>query len=352
MRGLLLLLCVVTIPGPAAALADSSMQRGVNWVAGAKIIAADFEPLVANHVDWIAQTPFGWQRDTDAPEVILATSRVMWGETDEGLETTARLARDKGIKTLLKPHIWITVRGREGHSKWSGEIVMKDEPAWSAWFASYEKFILHYAALAERTGMEALCVGTELGGTVARETDWRRVIAAVRKVYHGRLTWGANWHKEYAEIPFWDALDFIGMQAYFPLAQSDEPTLDELRAGWRQHLPVIEALARHTSRPIVFTEMGYRSAADAAIEPWRWPERDPARRPPPDMRTQELCYEAFFETFWEKSWVGGAYIWKWYPGHARSGGEASADFTPQNKPAEKVMARWYGMKPLPATGSP
>jgi hypothetical protein len=340
------LLAMLAQPWASAA----PLQRGVNWVAGWKVTAADLEPLVANHVDWIAQTPFGWQKDAGTPEVILATSgRVMWGETDEGLETTARLARDKGIKTLLKPHLWLMARG---HSAWSGEIAMKDEEAWKQWFASYERFIVHYAELAERTGMEGLCVATELRGTVSREADWRRVIASVRKVYHGKLTWASNWYQEHSEIGFWDALDFIGMQAYFPLTKSEKPTLEELQKGWQEHLPMIEALARKTGKPIVFTEMGYRSEANAAIEPWRWPERDPALRPAADLRTQELCYEAFFRTFWGKDWVGGAYIWKWYPGHARAGGEANADFTPQNKPAEKVMARFFGGDRHAATGSP
>jgi hypothetical protein len=349
MRRILLLAVALWAPIPVECRAAQQLQRGVNWVAGAPISAADFEPLVANHVDWIAQTPFGWQREADSPEVVLATSRVLWGETDEGLEATTRLARDKGIRTLLKPHIWLTARG---HSQWSGEIAMKDEESWRKWFASYETFILHYAALAERIKIEALCVGTELRGTVAREADWRRIIAAVRKVYHGRLTWASNWYMEAAEIPFWDALDFVGMQAYYPLTQSERPTLEELRKGWQEHMPAIEALAKRTGKPIVFTEMGYRSAADAAIEPWRWPERDPSRRPAPDMRTQELCYEAFFDTFWDRDWVGGVYIWKWYPGHARSGGAANVDFTPQNKPAEKVMARYFGADAPSARGAP
>jgi hypothetical protein len=51
---------------------------------------------------------------------------------------------------------------------------------------------------------------------VAREKEWRRVIAAVRGVTSARLTYAANFDA-YQRVAFWDALDAIGIQAYFPL---------------------------------------------------------------------------------------------------------------------------------------
>jgi Glycoside Hydrolase Family 113 len=319
-------------------------QRGVSWVAQGEVTARDLEALDAVGVNWIVQTPFGWQDRHDSPEIRLVTSgRVLWGETDEGLKVTTALARERGIHTLLKPHVWL----RRGEGKWRSDVAMEDDDAWQAWFASYETFILHYARLAEELGIEALAVGTELRETVRqRPQEWRRLIREVRAVYGGRLTYAANWYREFEEIPFWQNLDFIGVQGYFPLTDKpledgEGPTVEELRAGWKAPLEQLRALHRRTGLPVVFTEVGYKSTADAAVEPWRWAPRGAPGATPVDLETQQRCYEAFFEEVWKEPWVAGAYFWKWFPHHSRAGGPEDADFTPQNKPAEKVLARWY-----------
>ena len=197
---------------PAAPFADVAPQhhRGVAWVAGRTVDGKALDALVAHGVTWIAQTPFGWQQAADSPEIHLVTQgRVYWGETDEGLRATTRLARERGIRTLLKPHIWL----RRSSGKWRGEIAMQDEDDWQRWFESYRRFILHYAHLAQEHDIEAFCVGTELHRTVVeRPDDWRALIAEVRQVYDGKLTYGANWYQEFEDIDFWDTLDYIVVQ--------------------------------------------------------------------------------------------------------------------------------------------
>lgn len=316
-------------------------QRGVSWVAAPEAVTdADFEKLVANNVNWIVQTPFGWQKRYDAPGIKLAASGgFYWGETDAGIVTTARLARKFGIKTLLKPHIWLH---RNGDNKWRAEIEMDSEEEWQQWFANYRKFIVHYAWLAEKNGIEALSIGTELyTSAVKRQQDWRNLIADVRKTYHGKLTYSANWYLEFEEIQFWDALDFIGIQAYFPLTEKENPTLEELKAGWQPHREAIEKLSRKFGKPVVFTEIGYKSTSDTAVKPWEWPGRSRQAATDAELQTQANCYEAFFQTFWDKEWCAGAYFWKWFPKLSHRTGYRGRDFTPQHKPAELVMAKWY-----------
>jgi len=314
-------------------------QCGVSWVAGRQVTEEDFKPLVENHVNWIVQTPFGWQRGIHSPSLKLSTGGGnFWGERDAGLETTTKLAKQFGIKTLLKPHIWLTQRN---DGEWRGQIEMLSEEDWQSWFDSYRKFILHYARLAEKNDIEALCIGTELHATaVQRENDWRKLIAEIRKIYSGKLTYAANWYLEFAEIKFWDALDFIGVQAYFPLTKIDNPPIDTLKAGWKPHFEAIEKVSKAFNKPVVFTEIGYRASANASIEPWIWPRRSPEPPTEDDLQTQVNCYEAFFQTFWKKDWVLGAYFWKWFP-KARQGRVYGKGFSPQNKPAEQVMSKWY-----------
>lgn len=323
----------------------TSKHRGVSWTAGREVVTLDdVLPLVNNHVNWIVQTPFGWQEDYNTPQLQLSTEGVYWGETDEGLTVTTDIAQRLGIHILLKPHIWLT-NASEG--KWRTDIEMQSEQDWQQWFDQYRTFILHYARFAQAHNIEALCIGTELQTTaVQREADWRSLIAEIRQVYQGQLTYAANWYEAFESIQFWDVLDFIGIQAYFPLADYDTPTVEVLKAGWQQYIPSIEAVHETYQKPVLFTELGYRSEENAAIAPWEWPDWGEELHPtewatPAGLATQRNCYEAFFQTIWLQDWFAGVYFWKWFPELKPGSDVAGRGFTPQNKPAEQAMAKWY-----------
>ena len=328
-------------------------HRGVCWVGGPQEINASHLQKVANHnVNWISQTPFGWQRGYNNPEI--GTNKKVeqegwqpwWGERDEGLRVTTRLAKDKGIKTILKPHIWL----RDDQGKWRGEIEMDSEEDWLEWFANYEEFILHYAQLAEEENMEMLCIGTELHKTCTeRDENWRALIKKIRSVYSGQLTYAANFSNEYQEISFWDELDFIGVQAYFSLTDKEEESLEELKKGWKKPIKELEAFSRKFNKPVLFTEVGYKSTKDSGITPWEWPQRiSKEKRKQLHSNTQQAdLYEAMFSEVFNKPFIAGVHLWKWYPTFGeqtdrhRQSQEFNIDFTPQGKPAEEVMAKWF-----------
>lgn len=320
----------------AGATDSSARHNGVSWEAvPQRVETADFDSLIDVNVSWIVQTPFGWQSGLEGQVALRTDGRIHWGERDEGLEVTTRLARERGIKTLLKPHIWLSRAG----DKWRSDIAMSDEHKWRDWFESYETFILHYARLAERLEIEALCIGTELRQTaLQRPDDWRRIIARVREVYGGELTYAANWWREYQEVTFWDDLDYIGIQAYFPLSDRSSPTLADLKSGWQAPFADIREIQKRFDRPVLFTEIGYKAMPGAAIEPWEWLSRQDRSTSTLDLALQADAYRAFFETFWHQPWVAGAYFWKWHP---KGGSPKSPDFSPQGKPAERVLAKWY-----------
>ncbi len=305
------------------------MQKGVCWVGGRdRVTAKEVESLSRNYINWISQTPFGWQVSATDPEIKLNTNsdRTWWGESDGGIIETTRLTAKQKIKTLLKPHLWI-------RDSWPGEVSMNSTGDWKLWFANYKKFILHYAELAETQQIEILCIGTELSKTTIHDEEWRSLIQEIRKIYNGKLTYAANFHDEYEHIKFWDALDYIGIQAYFSLSQNNNPSAEELAISWNTHLQSIEKIHNHFQKPVLFTEIGYRSTEDAAIEPWKWPQEN--RDAASSEATQAACYEAFFNAAWKKDWLTGVYFWKWYPHGGNSLQEI--DFTPQGKTAEKVI---------------
>lgn len=317
-------------PLEAELITAAEKWKGVCWVGSrSPLLGPELEALKATGADALSQTPFGWQSEKNTPEIRWDThnENKWWGESSAGIKATFDSSARHGIMNMLKPHLW--VRG-----SWPGEIEMKNEADWDEWFANYRGFILDYAVMAEEHQIPMLCVGTELEMTSGREEDWRKVISEIRKVYSGKLIYAANF-TEFEHVKFWDALDYIGIQAYFPLSTKTNPELSDLKSGWNKHLPKIEKVVRKYQKPVMFTEIGYCNTIDAAEEPWVWPNERKDVELSEEM--QAMCYEAFFETAWKESWMAGVFFWKWYP----EGKHRDPDFTPQGKIAEQVMKNYF-----------
>ncbi len=288
--------------------------------------------LGATHLTLVT---FGFQRGIDVSEIRMHTEGGWYSESDAGIRTLAQQAEARGMGLILKPHIW--VGGYDDGEQNRQDIAFDTEADWQAWAQQYRRFLLHYARLAQAVDAKMLVIGTELRGVVtARPGFWRRLIAEVRARYDGQLTYAANWYQEYQQVPFWDQLDYVGVQAYFPLAEAQNPSTEALQRGWQPHLEALERVAKQAGRPVLFTELGYRSVGYAAATPWRWPERREQAAPAPDL--QARLYRAFFEAVAPQPWFAGAIVWKWHP---TAEGARPLGFTPQNKPAEQVLQNGF-----------
>jgi len=345
-----------------ASLDHNPSRLGVCWVAGDSITNHNFDQLKDVHANWISQTPFAWQPDIHGPEIHLNNDRAWWGEADRGLIHTTQIAQEEGIKVMLKPHIWL----RSANGKWRSDLEMKNEEDWDIWFNNYEIMIMHYAELAQSMDIESLCIGTELHLTTKHHPEkWRAIIHKIRDIYDGELTYAANWYKEYEDITFWDELDYIGIQAYFPLSTSEEPSKEELLQNWEKHKHAMKKVADKYNKKIVFTEIGYKNTADSAIEPWTWPQKMDRETVKQSDQTQINLYEAMFEALYYETWVDGFFIWKWFNTTHKhkdfaeyfKAREARYDslrrvrnrperpnvyFTPQRTKAIDVLRDWYG----------
>ena len=163
---------------------------------------------------------------------------------------------------MLKPQIWVW------KGEYTGKIQMDTEEKWKVLESTYSKFILTYAKLAEKLGVEIFCVGTEMQNFVLnRPRYWVELIKEVKKVYKGKLTYAANWD-EFKNVPFWNMLDFIGIDAYFPLSSKKSPSVEEFIAGWKNHKLTIKKVRGKINKPVLFTEYGYRSVFYTGKEPW------------------------------------------------------------------------------------
>lgn len=315
----------------------SGKAFGVCWEGAPRAIGeSEVEALASLGPNSMSQTPFGWMESPTKPDLRFGKGG-WWGESEAGVRETARLARSRQIATLLKPHIWI-------HNSWPGDVVMSSEEDWKTWFEGYRKFALHWAEFARDEKLEGYCIGTELDKTVGREKEWRALIAEIRAIYPGLLTYAANW-TDYDKVPFWDALDAIGVNAYFPLSEKPCPTADELTEAWKPIAGKLKSLAETHRIPVVLTEIGYHSVCGAYSKPWEWRMRDAK----PHFEDQAAGYEAVARTFFHEPWFGGVFWWKW---HARrkvnTANAGDTEFTPQGKPAMAVMERHYKAASQPA----
>ncbi|RKR15181.1 hypothetical protein CLV91_1263 [Maribacter vaceletii] len=284
--------------------------------------------IYANHA---AVMPFGFIRDINSPEIFFNTERQWFGETKNGAEQYVNILHKNKVKVMLKPQIWI----RRG--EFTGTLKMKTEQDWVALENSYEKFIITYAQLAKESKIELFCIGTELEQFVVHRPDyWRQLITKIRSIYKGKLTYAANWD-EYPKVPFWKELDFIGVDAYFPLCESKTPTVEELKQGWQPWKIKMKAISDSNNKPIIFTEYGYRSVDYTAKKPWTVDRTDEAV----NLKAQANAKEAIFSEFWQEDWFAGGYVWKWFLDYKNVGGEKDNRFTPQNKPAEKIIKSFY-----------
>lgn len=365
---LLILLTLNFQPEDASVITDASDEkmRGVCWVGGDSVDVHNFQPLLDNHVNWISQTPFGWQPHYNQPDISYGSDRTLWGERDSGIRHTTKLAKMHGIKTILKPHLWLNRTA----GKWRADIEMQSAADWDAWFENYMNFMLHYARLAQECEIEMLCIGTELHIPSTRFPDrWRELVQEIRTVYSGKLTYAGNFYLEFEGIEWWDALDYIGIQAYFPLTDKDNPSLKELKSGWQPHVRKITTVSERFDRPVIFTEIGYRNDPISAREPWLWPNQIGSDAVVDDA-LQARCYKAFFESCWDQEWMAGTFFWKWfhstwrfetYPDYRvyrqhridsliaagryrRSRSQRQIFFSPQGREAERVMRTYYDPK--------
>ena len=288
------------------------------------------------HVEWIALNPFAYQRQVDSPWLQFGGD-----PPDEHLRHAIRQAHELGLKVMLKPHIWLSAQSAD---HWRGTIAMGTEDDWNQWFDNYRRFILYYAAIAEQEEVDVLCVGVELARTaLEREQDWRRVIAEVRNRYSGPLVYAANWWGEYEHVQFWDALDYIGINAFFPLSDVPQPNLASLRRNAEKVAGEIALLHQTSGKPVIFTEVGFKSISGASVRPWEWPRRF---EPSVSLEEQAGCYQAILETFWDKPWFYGMYWWKWFS-DLNHGGALHPGFTPRGKPAERILSTWFRKPNIP-----
>ncbi len=328
-------------PDLAVPVLPEAFQRGMNLqpigdyggLLDDDQIEGALDALVRLGVSHVAVIPSYFQRrlgDTD----------FYWEPSREAVDTQTRAvvlaAHARGLAVLLKPHLWLAERA---DGAWRGDIDPSTSE-WEAWSRNYRAVLLEYARLADELGVAGISIGSELTAVaIGRPEFWRHLAADLRQEYSGFLTYAANWDREFEAATWWDAVDFVGVDAFWPLLDGPQEVLTA--PGCRTRMSAVrarlEAVARRTDRPVLLTEIGYKSAVGAAYQPWEWHDGQAA-----DPEGQALIYRCIRDVFGAEPapHIAGAYFWNWYTAPAW-GGLRNSDFTPRGKPAEGVLTGWF-----------
>jgi hypothetical protein len=281
---------------------------------------------------WVSLTPFGRLDDLEDTDV-LHDFEIPVARNEDLLRETAAQARALGLKVAIIPHVYVM------NGQWRGEIDPGDEERWNAWFRSYERYVLRFARLAQELRADLFSIGVEFkSSSNARPDAWRRLIAKVRKAYSGPVTYSANWD-EVADVEFWDALDAIGLNAFWPLAGKPGDRFEVMRERASRLADDLAGLSLFWDRPVIFTELGTKSARDASLAPWEWPEHCDALSY--DEGYQAEAFEAVLEAFAPRPWFGGLFVWKYFSDPYDETQEPRTGFSPRGKLAEDVLSAWF-----------
>ncbi len=306
---------------------------GMTLVAPPKPFSSNpFLKLKEIDVNWIGIIPYAYTQQGKPSVAFGSYTWQWWGETVKGATQSIKQAHANDMLVMLKPQVYIP-------GSWPGGMDFDSEEDWQKWESDYEKYILTFAKIASEQNVALFCIGTEFKlSSINRPEYWEKLIIKIRKLYKGKLTYAANWD-EYKHIAFWDKLDFIGVDAYFPLNSDAVPAVEELVSNWYPYEKEMKRIAASFDKPILFTEYGYMSVEGCAGKTWELEaDRSILKY---NEQAQANAFDAMYQVFYEQDFWAGGFVWKWYPDEFAGPQRMRKDYTPQNKMGEQALSKWY-----------
>lgn len=349
-------LAVALIAGAGVQSLAAPAYQGVSYTSfGSNVLstsASDTSLLNVSYVgaDTVALNFWWFQTSTSANSMAPDYNR--YSSTMASVTHAIDTIHSLGMKVLLKPMLDVS----DASGTWRAYIDPSDK---DQWFTNYTNYLGSFADLAQSKGVELLSVGCEMNTLEqsASNTRWTNLITNMRSRFTGKLTYSANWGAigsnvgGYQNVPWWNQLDYIGIDAYFPIASQNNTTLAGLTSAWQSQANSIESWRANrglTDKQVLFTEVGYQSANGAAQAPY-----GVSGTPTVDLQEQADSYNALLSVMTTKPWWDGAFWWSWET-NPLAGGTSDTGFTPQNKPAQTILQQFYGGQgpPPPPHGAP
>ena len=292
------------------------------------------ERLASNGLNWICIPVNCFQETFYSLNVFSMFGRT---QTDEDVAFAVKKAKSLGLKVCLKPMVDCLDRS------WRARIDFPHENQFylDRWFESYTRFMLHYAALAERLGCEMLCTGCEMAGMDKNADRCRKMIARVREVYSGLIMHNIN-HGDELKFSWLGDVDIIGISAHYPVSLPGDSSLETMKKRWAEQFVRVEKCHERYDRPVMFAEIGVRNEHGCTRYPWDFHDRP---EEPSDEQEQADFYESAMSVSWDREWFCGYFWWDWkakLPPEEKA--HENRDFTVYGKKAEQVLKKWYTEK--------
>jgi hypothetical protein len=344
--GLLSVLLWVDVARPAPAEAAAPGARGkiagygvTTSTGGDKVVTAEAERMAApgHNMVSLEATWAVEKRDSNKP---YRTSTTV---PDQDLLLAARRVREAGMNVMLTVKIFCErCPGPDG--SWRGVLQPSDR---AEFFRNYRVMTNHYADIARQAGAALYFVGSEMNTLQGETGAWRQVVLEARSRFSGRIGYQANWDA-LTGVDFWDDVDIAGVSVYFPLSDEPQPNISDLLAAWRDSdteahrgsdwYGQLEAFARSHGKPVLFGEVGYQSAIQAAQRPFNKEKFNGT-----DQQLQADLYQTVLTLFEDRPWWAGVIWWEYLISPADN---SDHDYSPRGKLAEQLLTRWYaGQRP-------
>lgn len=342
--------------------------------AKAGTLGTTYDAMKEDGGEYVAYDYYWAYRNTSAPEIVDEASAGLWNAADDdSIGIMAAEAHRRGMKFFLITELeWTVMPGefptadndaymKYQESKWTqGQKTVQEmadrlaknpqDPEanayWDRWFTQFGTFMQKSARVADKHDIEMLALGKQIDGAMipANEPRWRKLIADVRVVYHGKLTQVlyTNEGSDHAsQIPWADDLDAVTIYYYNRFSDAERPSLAELESvmeGFNRNQ--FDPLYEKYRKPLIFL-LPFQSRDHAARQQWFEPMAT-SSGVQQDQAAQADLYEAFFASTLDEPWMEGAFTWGYWiePGfNPKYSFEKSSSV--RGKPAALVVQRWF-----------
>ncbi|MGO8883688.1 MAG: glycoside hydrolase family 113 [Streptosporangiaceae bacterium] len=252
-------------PSPPAAAA-AAIGRAPHRQLG---IDVDFYLSPGMNVPSVARTDVAYVRSLHANSLSISFPFFMDGPSSSGVRAGSQTPSPATLAVLVRTAesagLYVSVRPLlDEHNLGISRVYWKPaDPA--TWFASYRRFLLPYAEMAQQAHVPVLVTGVEFS-QFSRSPRWTQLGSALRRVFRGTLSysnyWGYAGRRNVSSSGVVQTVD-----AYKPVLQPDgTASVAQLTAAW-------DAYAASLPSGIVLSEVGIAAQPGAYAQPYQivWP---------------------------------------------------------------------------------
>jgi hypothetical protein len=245
--------------------------------------------------------------------------------TSQALQEGIMQAHQLGFHVFVTPLVTL-----DGSQSWAGYISFYSAWQAQAWFASYWQVLQPYVRVLAQEHVEMFSIGSEYDRLEDESpAQWKQLIQEIRAVFSGKLIYGINWSSFTRPLPSWlGNLDTVGCSTYFSVTTTLQRLTEHQAIDlWKSNVQSqLDLNAQRVGKPIVITEIGYRSGSTAGYLPYIGERQEPR-----DDQEQAILYNAAMQNLSTDQNISGIFWWAW----------STPPFAPSENATAQVLTRWF-----------